>query len=294
MKLFNLSTFLLSIHLCLSQIWKEPLDTLPSIDKYERVDPQSKAKSCLIQKFVTTNPNEVEEWEYKEYDRHGRITKFAAFENDTTYYFYNDFDVCQEIVYPNQKRQFTERIHRFENQRLSSIITIQGKDTVMTVYNHDNNLLQSIRYHNGSEVKFFYDSSNRVLRKEFVGSTGDIMRHTNFYYNSNKTSYSECLSAAAANDHKQVLCDTSIAVFDSQNRMIELYYNSREEQNSKLYFDYNEHGKIVSFRTNLTNQEHKLYEVKYFYNAHQLLIRTEYSLDGKIYMYHNFDWRYFD
>ena len=291
MRLIIILFCLFTTHLCFSQMWKEPLDTLPFIDKYELIDPTTHAKSCLIKKYVVEYGDEVDEWEYKEYDTRGRITKSSVSEGDTTYYFYNEFDVCQEIVYPGKERTFNQRFHIYENNRLRSILMISDNDTFKTIYQYENNLLKSIEYQNGNRVNFAYDSQGRILRREVVVN-GKIEKYFEYYHNApNGFGYSDCFYGVAT-QKDGFICNRTSVIFDEHQRLYELKFEPEGERTIVSRFEYNSDSKIISTRSKLFDEKDENYEVKYFYNEHELLIRTEYYLGGVMYMYYNFEWEY--
>lgn len=294
MRIFIFLLFIpFATHLCFSQMWKEPLDTLPHIDKYERIDSKTRVKSCMIKKYVVEYGNVVDEWEYKEFDERGRISKSSFSEGDTTYYYYNEFDVCQEIVYPGKKREFTKRVHVFdEHNRLKSIVVMRDLDTMKTHFVYENNLLVLISYSKENKSVFHYDSIGRLKRKE-INRGGQIEEYFDYTYGEGNTcEYSYCYHWMLG-ENRNLTCDRASAHFNSDGQMTSLGIEINSPQQkffSTLHFKYNIHGKVEHTFELVQDKDDKPYEIKYFYNEQQLLIRTEYYLGGEMYMHYTFEW----
>lgn len=268
------------------QIWKEPFDTLPYIDRFE----QLKGDKIGIKSYSVTqysNKDSILSYDYYGFDRNGYLTEqfYAMYPNqhtDTNKYHYENgivqgSDFKREHIYNDDKR-------------LIEIRNTNRDSTWSTHYIYKKNKLAGIRYSKQNLTTFKYDSIGKLQRKE-VFQNGKLNEYFNYYYpESNVTAYCNCNLIKAYNE-TIIACDSTIGTFNKFGKLTKLEMHFyKEDAVHFMTVNYNDEGKILEI----------LYEEptgnaleQYRRDKNGLLTRIDFYKNEEIYMYSKFDYVYY-
>lgn len=288
MKHITLISLLISLN-TYCQIWKEPFDTLPYIDQFERLTGDKLGiKSYSVTQF--DDKDSILSYDYYGFNQEGYLTEqfYAMYPNqhtDTNKYHYEN-DILQG--------DRTKREHLFnENHRLIEIRNTNSDSTWSTHYSYENNKLVEIRYSKQSWETFQYDSLGKLERKE-VFQKGKLNSYFNYQHPNEKTLiYQDCLINEKGIPY--LPCEVTEGYFDKENRLIKIISKfDMDSNNVFIYeFEYNNKGKIIKMTNRALNKSDWGAEVIYVRNKKGFLVRMEHYKKDKLYMYSKFDYVYY-
>lgn len=271
------------------QIWKEPFDTLPYVDRFERLS----GNKIGIKSYTVTQCSDKDSilmYYFYGFDRKGYLTEqfYAMFPNqhtDTNKYHYLD-----GIVQGSDFKR--EHIYN-ENKRLIEIRNTKNDSIWSTHYKYFDNKLIEIRYSQQNWTSFQYDINGSLQHKEIFQS-GKLKEYFNYEHIDQKTLvYQHCLLNDKGNPY--LPCEVTEGYYDSDNRLTKIVskYDVDSSNISITEFHFDKKGKITKMTDIALNNPNLEAEVIYIYNKIGLLIRIEHYKKGRLYMYSKFEYVYY-
>ncbi|MDX2360357.1 MAG: hypothetical protein QNK23_06100 [Crocinitomicaceae bacterium] len=278
--------FLLNSMASFSQMWKEPFDTLPYIDHFERL----KGNKIGIKSYSVTeylDKDSILSYNFYGFDRNGYLTEqfYAMFPHqhtDTNKYHYKN-GILQGSGF---KR---EHIYN-ENKRLIEIRNSKNDSTWSTNYTYNDNNLIEIRYSQQNWTTFQYDLNGRLQRKE-IFQNGKLKEYLSYYYpENNVTAYCDCNLIKVYNE-TIAACDSTIGTFNKFGKLsrLEMHFY-KDDTPHYVSFKYDRKGRIMkmSYEEATGNAS-----TVYFRSRKGLLARVEHrDENGRVYNYSEFVYEY--
>jgi len=288
MKYISVITLLLAFN-ANCQIWKEPFDTLPYIDRFERLKGD---KIGLKSYSVTTfsDKDSILSYDFYGFDRNGYMTQqfYAMFPNqhtDTNKYRYEN-----GIVQGSDFKR--EHIYN-ENKRLIEIRCTENDSTWSTHYKYIENRLVEIRYSQQNWTTFQYDLNGVLQRKEIFQSE-KLKEYFNYKHPDEKTLiYQHCLLNDKGNPY--LPCEVVEGYYDNDKRLVKIVSKYDLDSNNVFIteFHLDKNGRIEKMTDISLNNSDRGAEAVYIRNKKGILIKVEHYKKGKLYMYSKFDYVYY-
>lgn len=295
MKYTVIFILLIQSELSFSQIWEEPYDTLSYYDRLQKMNPKLGVKSYSVIDYDSSG-NAVQ-YGYNEFDNKGNLIKecqgLSSNQNlDTSYYFYDDIGVFQEVVRPGrQKQNIIREFIKDSSNRTIALKETNNDSTSITHYYYSNiGKLDSIDYSNGRIVIYKYSSLNE-LNKKLIIDNGKVTEYFNYYHpDKNSLTYTNC-NMITVWDEEIAACDSTIGTYGKNGKIsiIESYFY-KDESPHLTKFKFDRKGRItrIDYEEPTGNAS-----TKYYRNRKGLLIRVEHIDEkGKVYRYADFKYEY--
>jgi YD repeat-containing protein len=272
-----------------SQIWKQPLDTLPYMDKFERLsDEKLEIKSYSITDY--SPKDSILRYDYYGFNVEGYLIEqfYSMYPNqhvDTNKYHYlkgviQGEDVKREHIYNDKKR-------------LIEIRETEG-DVIKSIHYSYNSNKQLIEIRNSALnwTTFQYNSSGKLIRKD-IYVNGTLKEYLNYEHPNDKTLiYQNCINNG---DGKSYLpCEVTEGYFDKFNRLNKIVSKYVLDSTTILIteFEYDKKGRPLKMIERSINDPDFGSETNYIRDKKGLLIRIEHAKKGEIYLYSKFDYIY--
>lgn len=271
------------------QIWQEPFDSLPYIDKFERLAGNKIGiKSYSVTQFSSNDS--ILSYIFYGFDKSGYLTeqfnaKFPNQHADTIRYLYlngiiQGSDYKREHIYNNDNRLIEIR-----SSRNDSIWSIH--------YKYSENRLIEIRYSNQNWITFQYDSNGTLNHKE-IYQNGQLKEYFNYDYPNDKILvYQHCLLNEKGNPY--LPCEVTEGYYDNKNRLVKIISKYDLDSNNVFIteFHFDNKGKLTKMTDIAQNNPEIEAQVVYIRNKKGLLIRVENYKKGKLHSYSKFDYSYY-
>jgi antitoxin component YwqK of YwqJK toxin-antitoxin module len=268
------------------QIWKEPFDTLPYVDQFERLTGvRIGIKSYTITEF--SDKDSILSYDYYGFDKSGYLTEqfYAMFpkqHTDTIKYYYTNGIV--------QGADFKREHIYNDHNRLIEIRNTNNDSTWSTYYIYKKNKLAGIRYSKLNLTKFQYDSLGKLQRKEVL-QNGKLKEYFNYYYpEKNVTAYCNC-NQIKVYDETINACDSTIGTFNKFGKLIKLEVHIYKEHAAHLMtVNYNDEGMILEI---LYEEPSGFASEVYRRDKIGLLTRIDFYKNEELYKYSKFDYLFY-
>ena len=264
-------------------------------DRLEKVAPKMKVKSYTISDLDSAG--NVNLYGYYEFDENGYLIKECEGLSpdqklDTSYYFYDENGIFQEVARAGRKRKNITR--EFIKDSLNRTIAFKSgiKDSISTTHYYYSKLgnLDSIKYQTGRVIIYKYDEKNK-LKQKLIVDDGKMKEYFNYYHpNDNSLSYSNC-NIIKVWDEEIAACDSTIGTYGKNGKIsiIESYFY-KDESPHFTKFKYDRKGRIsrIDFEEPTGNAS-----TIYYRNRKGLIIRVEHiDQKGNVYRYADFKYEY--
>lgn len=271
------------------QIWKEPFDTLPYLDNFERLS----GNKIGIRSYSVTqfdDHDSILAYNFYGFDRNGYLTDelYAMYPGqhlDTNHYCYlngiiQGSDFKREHLYNEQ-----HRLIEIRNSKVDSVWS--------TNYYYENNRLIRISYSKQNWTTFQYDSLGKLYRKDIFRG-GHLKEYFNYWHpGTYRLIYQNCVLSREGEVY--VPCEVTEGYFDRNNKLIKIVLKHEIDSSNVfiIHFKYNKQGLLTSMTDKVLHDPEQESEIRYIRNRKGVLIRMEYFRKQKRYMYSEFDYLYY-
>lgn len=275
-----------------SQIWKEPIDTLPYIDRFAKSS-RLTLDQIGVEFYSATqysDKDSILSFDYYGFDRNGYLTKRFSAKSpnevaDTIKYYY----LNGTVQGPGYKRE-----HMFnEKKQLTEIRNTKNDSTWLTRYKYMDNLLIEIRYSNQTWTSFQYDQNASLLRKEIFQN--GILKEYFVYEHPSKSVlvYQHCILDDSGSPY--LPCEITEGYYDDERRLVKVISKYDLDSNNVFVteFQFDKKGNVTKITDNALNDQDLDSETIYFRNEKGLVMKIENYKGGKLYNYFKFDYVYY-
>ncbi|MFM1772295.1 MAG: hypothetical protein RLZZ71_1437 [Bacteroidota bacterium] len=271
------------------QIWKEPIDTLPYIDRFAKSS-RLTLDQIGVEFYSATqysDKDSILSFDYYGFDRNGYLTKRFSAKSpnevaDTIKYYY----LNGTVQGPGYKRE-----HMFnEKKQLTEIRNTKNDSTWLTRYKYMDNLLIEIRYSNQTWTSFQYDQNASLLRKEIFQN--GILKEYFVYEHPSKSVlvYQHCILDDSGSPY--LPCEITEGYYDDERRLVKVISKYDLDSNNVFVteFQFDKKGNVTKITDNALNDQDLDSETIYFRNEKGLVMKIENYKGGKLYNYFKFDY----
>ncbi len=271
-----------------SQIWTEPFDTL---GYYDKLNPNPEEyldiKSKTIKDYDSNDS--IVKYHYYEYNEKGLLSKqilhtIPDTEHDTSYFYYNDEGVFQQIVLgDNDKKDITRSIDYNTAGKIERISESTPDTTTIWRFTYKKDgLLDSIIYEAGNYKVFTYDFNKQLKKKEVYRDWALKEYFVYAHPEKNVLVYQHCLINKKGNPY--IPCEVVEGYFNSDGELKKIVskYDLDSTDITTYKFERNKDGNLINFsrEDNSGNSSKSVY----IRNKEGLLIRVNHlDENGEVY-----------